>query len=81
MSTADCAESTSAWDWRTRYSKVSGSISAINWPALTSELKSTYSSLICPEICVPTETWVTGFTAPEADTVACSGPRSILPVR
>ena len=74
-------ESKSAWAERTRYSKVSGSIKAINWPALTSELKSTYSSLICPDTCVPTDTWVTGFTAPLADTLACKLPRSILLVR
>ena len=39
--TAARAASTSAWAERTRYSKVSGSITAISWPALTSELKST----------------------------------------
>jgi hypothetical protein len=81
VSTAARAASTSAWAWRTRYSKVSGSICAISWPALTSELKSTYRSLIWPDTWVPTDTCVTGLTAPLADTVACSGPRSILPVR
>jgi len=75
------AASTSAWAERTRYSKVSGSITAISWPALTSELKSTYRSLIWPDTWVPTVTCVTGLTAPLAATAACSGPRSILPVR
>jgi hypothetical protein len=81
VSTAARAASTSACDWRTRYSKVSGSIWAISWPALTSELKSTYRSRIWPLTCVPTDTCVTGFTAPLADTVAEIGPRSILLVR
>ena len=48
---------------------------------MTSELKSTSRSLIWPDTCVPTDTCVTGFTAPLADTVACKLPRSILPVR
>ena len=30
---------------------------------------------------MPTETWVTGLTAPLADTVACRLPRSMLAVR
>ena len=81
VSTTARAASTSAWAERTRYSKVSGSITAISWPALTSELKSTYRSLICPETWVPTVTCVTGLTAPLADTADCSGPRSTLPVR
>ena len=51
---------------------------AINWPAFTGELKSTSSSLIWPETCVPTCTEVTGFSVPEAATVAVSGPRSTL---
>jgi len=75
------AASTSAWAWRTRYSKVSGSICAISCPAFTSELKSTSSSLIWPETWVPTDTWVTGLTEPLAETVADSGPRSIFAVR
>ena len=81
VSTAARAASTSAWAERTRYSKVSGSICANSWPALTSELKSTSTSRICPLTCVPTDTCDTGFTAPLAATVACRLPRSILPVR
>jgi hypothetical protein len=54
---------------------------AISWPAFTSELKSTSRSLIWPETCVPTETWVTGLTVPDADTLACSVPRSIFALR
>ena len=81
VSTAAREASRSACAWRTRYSSVSGSISAINCPAFTSELKSTKMSLICPLTCVPTDTCLTGFTAPLADTVACKLPRSILAVR
>ena len=73
--------STSAWAERTRYSNVSGSIRANSWPALTSELKSTNKSLICPLTWVPTVTTATGLTAPLAATVACRLPRSILAVR
>ena len=73
--------STSACAERTRYSNVSGSMRASNWPALTSELKSTSSSLIWPLTWVPTVTRATGLTAPLAATVACRFPRSILPVR
>ena len=81
VSTAAWAASRSAWDWRTRYSKVSGSICAISWPARTSLLKSTNSSLIWPETWVPTDTWVTGLTAPDAETVDWREPRSIFAVR
>ena len=81
VSTEARAASTSAVDWRTRYSKVSGSSRAISWPSLTSLLKSTNSSLIWPDTCELICTWRTGVTVPVADTAACSGPRSILPVR
>ena len=81
VSTAARAASTSACDERTRYSKVSGSIWAINCPDLTSELKSTNRSRIWPETWVPTDTCVTGLTAPLAETVACRLPRSIFAVR
>jgi TetR/AcrR family transcriptional regulator len=39
---------------------------ATNWPCLTGELKSTNSSLIWPETCVPTCTDVTGLRVPVA---------------
>ena len=81
VSTTACAASRSACAERTRYSNVSGSICAISCPALTSELKSTSRSRIWPDTWVPTDTWVTGLTAPLADTVADNAPRSILAVR
>ena len=81
VSTAARAASTSACAWRTRNSNVSGSICAISCPAVTSELKSTYNSLICPLTCVPTLTCVTGLTAPLADTLAAKLPRSIFALR
>ena len=48
VNTAARAASTSACAERTRYSKLSGSICASNCPALTSVLKSTKTSRICP---------------------------------
>ncbi len=81
VSTDARAASTSAVDWRTRYSKVSGSSRAISSPSFTGLLKSTNSSLICPDTCELICTWRTGVTVPVADTAACRLPRSIFAVR
>ena len=81
VSTEARAASRSAVDWRSRYSNVSGSSRAINWPCLTSLLKSTNSSLIWPDTCELTCTWVTGVTVPDAETAAAMLPRSILALR
>ena len=54
---------------------------AINWPFLTSLLKSANSSLIWPETCEPTETETTGLRMPVAATVAISGPFSTFALR
>ncbi len=48
----------------------------MTWSWRTSELKSTSSSLICPEIWLPTWTVVTALRLPLEDTVAVRGPRS-----
>ncbi len=48
---------------------------------MTGLLKSTKSSLICPEICEPTATVVTADSVPEAETTAVSAPRSTLASR
>ncbi len=75
------AASRSASAWRTFSWNDSGSICAISWPCLTAELKSTNSSLICPETCEPTWTDVTGVSDPVAETTAVSGPRSTFASR
>ena len=80
-STCERAASRSAWAWRTWNSMSCGSICAMIWPALTSELKSANSSRIWPDTCVPTDTWVTGMTCPEACTDATTAPRSMAAVR
>ena len=75
------AASRSASDWRTLSSKVSGSMRARSWPFFTWLLKSTNSSLICPEICEPTRTVVTADSEPDAETTEVTLPRSTLAKR
>ena len=65
----------------TRSSNDSGSMRAITWSFLTTELKSTNSSLICPETCEPTSTDFTGLSVPVAATAAVIGPFSTFPRR
>ena len=81
LSTWARAASTSACAWRTRYSKVSGSMRAISWPLRTSALKSANSSLICPETWEPTGTVTSALSVPVADTLAVIGPRVSWAVR
>jgi hypothetical protein len=45
-------------------------------PFFTRELKSTNSSLICPETWLPTSTVTTALRLPVAETAAVRGPRS-----
>jgi hypothetical protein len=60
---------------------MSGSIRAMTWFFLTIELKSTLSSLICPETWLPTWTTTTALRFPVAETAAVRGPRSTRAVR
>ena len=79
--TAAFAVSSSALAWLTWASKICGSIRAMIWPFLTRELKSTSSSLICPETWLPTWTVTTALRLPVAETAAVRGPRSIAASR
>ena len=54
---------------------------ATSWPFFTALLKSTKISFNWPETCEPTDTDTTGLSVPVAETVATSGPFSILAVR
>jgi len=75
------AASTWAFAWFTLASNVSGSIRAMTWSFLTSELKSAFSSLTCPETWEPTSTVITALRVPVAETAAVRGPRVTAAVR